>query len=1360
MSFRSLLVALLPAVLFSNFHLEAAPLQISLRHRGPSPGGIVESAADFSLPLPGSEGQAWNAAVPSRAARAAAPAAKQRVFFYMPPHVKEGGKAGKAIIRFAKPEKSSITFLIENFSKGVVTAPSKVTIKSGATSVEFNFTVKDDKIACLNRDATFGISVPEADFELLHGSVVYDDEPAPRLVSVSDPGEAVETPNSYYGHSVKITLDKPAARDGFLSIKANPAGEVEVDSAAYFRKGEKIGYFDFDARDDDKLDGTVKVKFTISAAGKTLAKCTGRILDNESHQIALTLPENILEGGKSTGSVKIGGVLPKPLTVKLTRTGEVIIPQRVVIPAGETSASFNLSLPDNKLSDGMRKVNITAAAGGLLTATKSLALLDNEVAGFRISYLDQISDQIRPVRATVTAVDVGGTTVPDFNGPVNLHGVLAAGGKTPLSPSSVKLVSGVWTGLITFPSSTSLITGLTATGPKGNKVDVKELSSMRILKLAAADLVWDQLRGRIYASVSATASGAYANKIVAIDPQSMQITGSLAINQDPGQMVITSGGEYLYVQLKANGSVAKIDLHDLSLLSTFPMGNHAHGFPMRVNDMCVVDGRPELLVAAWHSGGVAVYENGVPRALKIDNSNCDTIEPSSDPNLFFGYDTRVSSSAFTLIRVGEDGVEKAGTQSDLIGMYVSEFRSSGDHTYSSNGSVVEGTGMKRIGTIPTNGPVCPDSEIGRVFYLEPEPDYQGYYQFISAYDSRTFRRIQRLSLPFSFSSAAGFIRWGSHGLAVSSGEWVMLLNSPGFVASEAPADLVTSLRAKPDPAQVGKTVTYTGTVTNAGPDVARAVNVAADLSGVPLIQGASSSVGQFALTGTNATFDIGDLAVGASVTFQIQAKPSTADNVACVATARSNSIDADFANNTAVKRVNFAFKTGSGVINPLNISANNIIRDPVRNLVWASIPREAGGALAASIVSINPVTGWVSDPIPLDADPLKGSIAISSNGRYLYVGLADVAEISRVDLEAAKPVITRVPLGKNGWGESGKALDIEVLDSDGTSILVVTSGDNSAIVIDDLVRRPLRTMIYTASRVERTATPGLFVGLNSESSGMALTHLLVTEEGVSVTKSVDGIVDKFYSDIRGEGAVLVSTTGALVDSSTLMLKKNLGVEGRPCLELAKNRFFMVTEKPNKPYGVAIRAFNAANGALLENRTVNLPPSATGYGRERPDDLLRWGSDGFAVLGYNGSVCFTRQSFSSPAPEMHPAGSLALTGEDPADADIDGDGIPAALEHLFGTDPSAFTTNPVKLEPSQVDGRSTVNVSFPRRSGIVMPSYGYETSEDLIHWKPVADVSESVVAMGAVNGVEIDQVTATLPSPPSGSGFVRLCWFQP
>lgn len=1288
---------------------------------------------------------------------AAGPTKKQMVYFYMPPSVAEGGTSGEAIVGFARPERTSIKFLVTPYPSGLVSSARTVVIPAGQTTAKFRFSVKNDQVENLDRDATITLAVPGAGFEISNTSVIFDDEPLPHVVAISSPGEAVETPKSFYAHVVKITLDKPAADDGFLSISANPADDVQLDAKAFFRKGRKTGYFSFDAFDDDRIDGKVKVTFTVSAAGKPLAKCVGYTIDNESRQINLSLPAEVSEGGKASGILQIGGILPKPLKVALSRSDntQINMPAEVKIPAGETSAVFDFSALENTKFDGKRKISVNADAPDLLGAARSIEVLDNEVAGFRFSRIDDVSDQIHPLRVTVSAVDIGGITIAGFNGPVGLAVTLANGETLPLSPASVQLSSGVWSGLVTFPVSSKLITGLTAKGAKDLKGETNDFNSMRLLKLTAAELVWDSVRNVIYASVPATASGPYANQVVAIDPLTLQIKAGVNLNQNPGHMVMTGGGEYLYVVLNDGGSIAKIDLDDMSLSSSFELGMSPFSTPLRAADICAVSGQPEVLIVTWKNVyGLAAYENGVARPLAMDDTFSESIEPSADPNVFFGYDSGTTGGKFWRFQLGPDGLTTLGSQPDVVGTSVKEIRASGNQVYSSGGTVVDGSQMKRLGTFGTQGPVYPDLQAGRIFYLEKDEDYFENYQFISAYDPVTFKLIRRITLPEPISSVTDFIRWGANGLAISSGGKVMLFNSPQFVPSEAPADLMATLQATPNPAIVGRPVIYTATVTNAGPNDARNAVVAATLSAGQTIESVSISSGQSSVNGSNVNFDIGDLPVGAVVTLSIRAKPKLTDDVSCSVVASSNSVDPDFGNNVSGKRINFDFKTGPGVVNHLNLSANSLVRDPVRNLLWAAIPASAGNTLASSVVSINPVTGWVSDPIALYAEPLAGSIAISPNGGYLYVGLSDVAEISRIDLESQEHAILRIPLGLNSWGQAGIAEDIEALEGDGTSIIVTTTGDASALVIDGTMRRPVRTGFYTVNRIERTSTAGVFVGFNSKSSGWELTHLSVTDMGVSITKSVQGVVNLFNTDIQAEGNLLVSTNGEFADLETLTLRKNLGYKGIPCVDAANNRIYLLGSRAN---GATIWSFNAMDGKPVGRLdSALLGTSLSNAARE----LLRWGTDGFAILGADGSVQILRSEFViPPIPAAPQLSARSASIPPPASNDADNDGIPDVLEHLFATSPSQFTANPVRLAAVQADGRGRGQISFPRRAGVSRPSYGYEISGDLTSWKPIADVSETVVSTRTVDGVTIEEVSATFAVPRSEAVFLRLCWFN-
>ncbi|MDB6072670.1 MAG: type sorting protein [Verrucomicrobiaceae bacterium] len=209
---------------------------------------------------------------------------------------------------------------------------------------------------------------------------------------------------------------------------------------------------------------------------------------------------------------------------------------------------------------------------------------------------------------------------------VNLSLVLPSGATLPLTPASVTFVADGWNnswgGLITLPSGAEIVPPLRlrATDAAGNTGDSNPFDMKRVLNLMTTDMVWDATRARIYASVPATGTGTYANKVVAIDPLTLQITGSVATGQDPGRLELTSGGEFLYAALNTNGTIAKIDPATMTVLLTYPLGGVSSGGTVYAVDMATVAGQPNTLVVSFtpRSGyspnGMAAYDDGLKRA--------------------------------------------------------------------------------------------------------------------------------------------------------------------------------------------------------------------------------------------------------------------------------------------------------------------------------------------------------------------------------------------------------------------------------------------------------------------------------------------------------------------------------------------------------------------------------------------------------------------------------------------------------------------------------------------------------------------------------------------------------------------------
>ena len=333
-----------------------------------------------------------------------------------------------------------------------------------------------------------------------------------------------------------------------------------------------------------------------------------------------------------------------------------------------------------------------------------------------------------PVNVTVSAVDVEGNVIGGFAGRVDLSLVLEDGTLQPVTPVSVNLSGETgWTGTITFPGVDAAPLRLRAADSNGNFGDSIAFDIMRVLNLTAGDLAWDPTRSQLYASVPASAGGSNANQVIVIDPVNVRISSSVLTGQDPGQLALTGGGENLYVALNGNGRIARINPTTMTVASTFAVGTSPAYGALYAADMCTVAGQPDLLVVSQkrtsvipEHNGVAVYDHGVVRPNKTqEHTGSNVIEPSADPGIFFGYNTESTESGFRRLRLDASGITEIEVNGNLIGP-TWDIRADGNKVFSTSGVELDGAQMRRLGTFPAAGPVCPDLAANRVYFIEPE----------------------------------------------------------------------------------------------------------------------------------------------------------------------------------------------------------------------------------------------------------------------------------------------------------------------------------------------------------------------------------------------------------------------------------------------------------------------------------------------------------------------------------------------------------------------------------------------------------------------------------------------------------------
>jgi hypothetical protein len=414
------------------------------------------------------------------------------------------------------------------------------------------------------------------------------------------------------------------------------------------------------------------------------------------------------------------------------------------------------------------------------------------------------------------------------------------------------------------------------------------------------------------------------------------------------------------------------------------------------------------------------------------------------------------------------------------------------------------------------------------------------------------------------------------------------------------------MQAAPNLPLVGQSLVYTVQISNEGPNFARNTLATVTMSDFQSIQSAVSNRGMPVIAGRGITLAIDGLAPGESATLTITAIPDSAGPLSCVSSANSDAVDPTPGDNAASVSLSAGFQQASNRVFQVRLTGQGLVYDPSRNLLWTAIPYTVDPPLGQSVVSVDPNTGAVSEPIPTNARVTNG-LSISPSGRYLYVVRNDAPEVLRIDLTAVPPFVAHIPLGNDASGFPNRAAAIQALEGDGTSFLVGTT-DGVGRVFDGSVQRPTHTGTLTVTYLTSNSQPNLFTAYYSSVGGGKFSKLAVTASGVSVIQSNTTLAPEGLHYVSGSGDIFLGPSypysGLLVDTNSLTLRASLPIFGIPGVDPENGRVFVVE-------GNRLDAFSSVNGAAAG--FFPLPGTPTG---DWAHTCVRWGSDGFAILGYD------------------------------------------------------------------------------------------------------------------------------------------------
>ena len=222
------------------------------------------------------------------------------------------------------------------------------------------------------------------------------------------------------------------------------------------------------------------------------------------------------------------------------------------------------------------------------------------------------------------------------------------------------------------------------------------------------------------------------------------------------------------------------------------------------------------------------------------------------------------------------------------------------------------------------------------------------------------------------------------------------------------------------------------------------------------------------------------------------------------------------------------------VVSQISLSTNDIIYDPVSRKIYASTPGTAGVS-GNSIVPIDVPTGTLGVPVFVGSEPNK--LAISDDGKYLYVGLDGAAAVRRFNVISHTAEL-QFSLG-SGFCGIFLAEDMVVLkgNSNAVAISLRNSGcsprHEGVAIYDDGVRRPTSTPGHTGSNViEPSNSDSTLYGYNNETTEFGFRVMSVISSGVVVTSVTPGIISGFGTDIRFDNGLVYATTGAVINPDT------------------------------------------------------------------------------------------------------------------------------------------------------------------------------------------------------------------------------------
>jgi hypothetical protein len=379
----------------------------------------------------------------------------------LPAQVNEGTGPVAGSISVSPAPVTDLVISLSSKSPSKVTVPATVTIPAGQTSAAFSITVLDDTFV----DGPKHVIITGAATGFLETGVavqIADNDGG--TLTLGFPSTVAENAGVVTG---SLTFSSPSLVPVIVSLSSNNPAALNVPATITVPAGAMSANVSVTVVDDLFIDGDQSVQITASLPGWAGGSDSLVVVDNEARILNVSIPASVREtDAPKVGFVSLNGLLATDVVIALSSsdTSEVTVPPNVTILAGQSVASFAMTVVDDLEADGAQPITITASSPTLTSGSSDGSVRDNEAHHFTFAPIGNPEVRNGPIPAIITAHEPSGAILTDYDSVVTLRANSNIGLLTVTPSNGSGFVNGRWNGSVQIDA---LATGVILTADDG-----------------------------------------------------------------------------------------------------------------------------------------------------------------------------------------------------------------------------------------------------------------------------------------------------------------------------------------------------------------------------------------------------------------------------------------------------------------------------------------------------------------------------------------------------------------------------------------------------------------------------------------------------------------------------------------------------------------------------------------------------------------------------------------------------------------------------------------------------------------------------------------------------------------------------